>query len=56
MGEEKNGEEEGRWEDMDLDLLHIDPSSFNGNIHQLKKGVFSNWLWRNFLTWTILLD
>jgi hypothetical protein len=44
MGEEKNGEEEGRWEDMDLDLLHIDPSSFNGNIHQLKKGVFSNWL------------
>eukprot|EP00979_Chaetoceros_neogracilis_P018926 scaffold11473_cov544-Chaetoceros_neogracile.AAC.1 len=39
MGEEKNGEEEGHREDMDLDLLHIDPSSFNGNIHQLKKGI-----------------
>jgi hypothetical protein len=38
MGEAKNREEEGRREDMDLDLLHNDPSSFNGSISSTQKG------------------
>jgi hypothetical protein len=33
MCEEKNGGEEGHQEDMDLDLHHNEPSSFNGNIY-----------------------